>query len=138
LCRTTCHILAWSDQPYNSGYQDKLSISCMYTWWLDNNRDYLFEYLFVKTECWNHCFTEWLGSTNIQKFLESKLGIPSNYLSLGCGKHLKIKTRRENKHWTGRIDSQLRRVVLIFSEKNWKWSSVCYNTFDCWNKLKIK
>jgi hypothetical protein len=44
-------ILAWSDQPYNSGYQDKLSISCMYTWWLDNNSDYLSKCLFVKIEC---------------------------------------------------------------------------------------
>jgi hypothetical protein len=35
----------------------------------------------------------------------------------GVEKHLKIKTRRENKYWTGRVDSQLRRVVLRFSEE---------------------
>jgi hypothetical protein len=50
-------------------------------------------------------------------FLKSGLGITSDYLSLGYGEHLKIKTRRENKHWTDRVDSQLRRAVLIFSEK---------------------
>jgi hypothetical protein len=107
----------WSDQPCTYVIRDKLSSPCMYTWWLTNSKDQLFEQLFVRIECWKFYSTGWLGSTNIQKFLKFGLGVPSDYLSLGCREHLKIKTRRENKHWTDRVDSQLRRVVLIFSEK---------------------
>jgi hypothetical protein len=48
-------VLEWSDQPCNSGCQDKLSIPCMYTWWLNSNRDKLSEWLLVRTEWLKTC-----------------------------------------------------------------------------------
>jgi hypothetical protein len=107
--------LVWSTISFM--LKDKLSShACIHGNWLLIQRQMVWVIFGEDRVVENLSICQWLGCTSIWN-VRSELGIPSDYLSLGCEKYLKIKTRREDKYWTSRVDSQSRRVVLRFSEK---------------------